>query len=301
MPIKIQSGLPVREILEQENIFVMDERRALRQDIRPLEICILNLMPIKQETELHLLRELSNTPLQIDVTFMKVDSHVSMNTPASHLNKFYDSFEDLRGRKFDGLIITGAPVEQLDFEAVDYWPELCKIMAWSQTNVTSTIHLCWGAQAALYYHYGIAKVTLPEKLFGVYLHEVAHRKVPLVRGFDDFFMLPHSRHTSIDEAALRKNPAFTVLARSDEAGISLCLTDEGRQIYMFGHPEYDRLTLHGEYLRDRERGLSIQPPKNYYPGDDMSKQPDLQWRSHSNNLYSNWLNFYVYQQTPYVL
>jgi homoserine O-succinyltransferase len=301
MPIKIQSGLPAKEILENENIFVMDEQRAIHQDIRPLEICILNLMPVKQETELQLLRELSNTPLQIDVTFMRVKSHVSTHTSASHINKFYSDHEHLKARKFYGLIITGAPVEQMEFEDVDYWPELCEIMAWSTENVTSTLHLCWGAQAALYYHFGIGKIMLEEKLFGVYAHEVMNRKIPLVRGFDDIFMLPHSRYTAIDEAALLARGDITVLARSKEAGISLCLAAEGKQIFLFGHPEYDRLTLHSEYERDREKGLPIALPANYYPGDDWQAKPALLWRSHSNNLYSNWINYYVYQQTPYEL
>ncbi|MCL2254818.1 MAG: homoserine O-succinyltransferase [Lachnospiraceae bacterium] len=301
MPIKIQSDLPAKEILENENIFVMDEMRALKQDIRPLKICILNLMPVKQDTELQLLRGLSNTPLQIDVTFMKIENHKSQNTSSNHLNKFYDTYRNLRGQKFDGLIITGAPVEQIEFEDVDYWQELCDIMAWSKINVTSTFHICWGAQAALYFHYGIKKNLLPEKLFGVYEHEVLHRKVPLVRGFDDYFMLPHSRYTTIDEDALNMNSAIKVLAKSKLAGISLCISDEGKQIFLFGHPEYDRLTLHNEYLRDKDKGITIKVPFNYYPHDDYLKTPDLQWRSHSNNLYSNWINYYVYQQTPYEL
>lgn len=299
MPIKIQSELPAKEILENENIFVMDEKRAVTQDIRALQICILNLMPVKQDTELQLLRAFSNTPLQVDVTFMKTNSHVSRNTSSSHLNKFYATFEDLKERKFDGLIITGAPVEHLDFEEVDYWPELCRIMEWTLTNVTSTLHICWGAQAALYFHYGVGKVLLKEKLFGVYEHEVLHRKVPLVRGFDDIFLLPHSRHTSIDEAALLKCSEIKVLAESDLAGVSLCKTDEGKQIFLLAHPEYDRMTLHNEYLRDLNKGLDIQMPYNYYPEGDCKKVPNLLWRSHSNILYSNWLNYYVYQITPY--
>ena len=301
MPIKIQSELPAKEILENENIFVMDELRAVQQDIRPLQICILNLMPVKQDTELQLLRELSNTPLQIDVTFMKIDSHVSLNTSGSHLNKFYDTYENLKNHKFDGFIITGAPVEQIPFEEVDYWPELCEIMEWSKENVTSTFHICWGAQAGLYYHYGIEKVLLSEKLFGVYEHQILHRKVPLVRGFDDFFMIPHSRYTISDEAVIDRCNDLKVLAKSNAAGIFLCMAEEGKQIFVFGHPEYDRLTLHHEYVRDKEKGLPIQIPLNYYPHDDSTKKPDLQWRSHSNNLYSNWINYYVYQQTPYEL
>ncbi|MDR2545923.1 MAG: homoserine O-succinyltransferase [Lachnospiraceae bacterium] len=301
MPIKIQNDLPAKEVLEQENIFVMDETRALKQDIRPLKICILNLMPNKQETELHLLRELSNTPLQIDVTFMKVASHVSKNTSANHLEKFYHDFTELRDEKFDGLIITGAPVEHLDFVEVDYWQELCDIMEWSKRSVTSTIHLCWAAQAALYYHFQIEKLPLQEKMFGIYEHQVLLRKMPLVRGFDDFFMLPHSRHTTIDEAAVINHPELMVLAQSMTAGISLVKTAFGKQIFMIAHPEYERYTLHNEYIRDLDKGLPIKLPVNYYPDDDSTSKPLLSWRAHSNNLYSNWLNFYVYQQTPYEL
>jgi homoserine O-succinyltransferase len=224
-----------------------------------------------------------------------------MNTSASHLNKFYDTFANLRSRRFDGLIITGAPVEQMEFEEVDYWPELCEIMKWSVSNVTSTLHLCWGAQAALYYHYGIEKINLPQKAFGIYKHEVLRRRIPLMRGFDDTFMMPHSRHTTIDEEALAKHEDIIVLARSEEMGIFVCMSEEGKQIFVFGHPEYDRLTLHNEYFRDRDKGLPIALPRNYYPEDDWTKKPELQWRSHSNNLYSNWINYYVYQQTPYEL
>lgn len=301
MPIKVQSDLPAKGILENENIFVMDEYRALHQDIRPLRICILNLMPVKQDTELQLLRALSNTPLHIEVTFMKMNSHVSMNTPIAHLNRFYNTFDELKDNRFDGLIITGAPVEQIPFEEVDYWPELCEIMDWTKTHVTSTLHICWGAQAGLYYHFGLKKTLLPEKLFGVFEHKVMNRKIPLVRGFDDYFMIPHSRHTTVSSGEIHGCPALTVLAESEEAGVLLCMTDGGKQIYVMGHPEYDRYTLHQEYQRDKEKGLSIALPKNYYPGDDDTKRPNLQWRSHSNNLYSNWLNYYVYQVTPYEL
>lgn len=301
MPIKTQSDLPAIEILEKENIFVMDEYRALHQDIRPLQICILNLMPVKQDTELQLLRLLSNTPLHIDVTFMKMNSHVSLNTSSNHLNRFYDIFDDLKQRKFDGLLITGAPVEQLPFEEVDYWTELCEIMEWSKSHVTSTLHLCWGAQAGLYYHFGMKKVMLPEKLFGVYEHKVMNRKEPLVRGFDDSFLVPHSRHTAMNDDEIRENGNLMVLAESEEAGICLCMAEEGKQIFVMGHPEYDRYTLHNEYMRDKDKGLNIAKPKNYYPADDDGRKPDLQWRSHSNNLYSNWLNYYVYQVTPYEL
>lgn len=301
MPIKTQSDLPVKEILENENIFVMDEFRAVHQDIRPLQICILNLMPLKEETELQLLRALSNTPLQVDVSFMHMSSHVSQNTSLNHLNKFYKSFEELKDNSYDGLIITGAPVEQLKFELVDYWEELCKIMDWSQENVTSTLHICWGAQAALYHYYGLEKELLPQKLFGVYEHKVSNRRIPLVRGFDDYFMAPHSRHTTVNAKAIHAMPELKVLAESEEAGVFLAIAEEGKKIFVMGHPEYDRVTLQNEYERDLKKGLAIQMPKNYFPEDDPSKRPHLQWRSHSNNLYSNWLNYYVYQATPYEL
>lgn len=301
MPIKVQSDLPVRDILENENIFVMDETRAMSQDIRPLQICILNLMPVKQDTELHLLRSLSNTPLQVDVTFMKMNSHVSMNTSMTHLNKFYNTFDELKKNKYDGLIITGAPVEQIPFEEVDYWPELCEIMEWSKTHVTSTFHICWGAQAGMYYHYGIDKVLLPEKLFGVFEHKVANRRVPLVRGFDDYFYIPHSRHTTIPAEKIHACSDLLVMAESEKAGVLLCMAGEGKQIFVFGHPEYDRYTLHNEYFRDKNKGLPIRVPENYYPNDDDTQRPNLLWRAHCNNLYTNWLNYYVYQITPYDL
>lgn len=301
MPIKTQSDLPVKEILENENIFVMDEFRAVHQDIRPLQICILNLMPLKEETELQLLRALSNTPLQVDVSFMHMSTHVSQNTSLNHLNKFYKAFDELKDNSYDGLMITGAPVEQLEFEQVDYWEELCKIMDWSQENVTSTLHICWGAQAALYYYYGLKKELLPKKLFGVFEHKVSNRKVPLVRGFDDYFMAPHSRYTAVSAKAIHSQPELKVLAESEEAGVFLAIAEEGKKIFVMGHPEYDRVTLQNEYERDLKKGLDIQIPKNYFPNDDPSRRPSLQWRSHSNNLYSNWLNYYVYQATPYEL
>ena len=301
MPVKVQNDLPAKGILENENIFVMDEDRAMHQNIRPLSICILNLMPVKQDTELQLLRALSNTPLQIAVSFMKMNSHVSLNTPIQHLNQFYKTFDELKNNKFDGLIITGAPVEQMPFEEVDYWKELCEIMDWSRKHVFSTFHICWGAQAGLYYHYGLKKVLLPQKLFGVYEHKVMNRKVPLVRGFDDTFLIPHSRHTAVLSEDIHNCSELTVLAESEEAGVLLCMAEEGRQIFVMGHPEYDRYTLHNEYMRDKNKGLPIQMPKNYYPGNDDTQRPSLQWRSHSNNLYCNWLNYYVYQTTPYDL
>ena len=301
MPVKVQNDLPAKGILENENIFVMDEDRAMHQNIRPLSICILNLMPVKQDTELQLLRALSNTPLQIAVSFMKMNSHISLNTPIQHLNQFYKTFDELKNNKYDGLIITGAPVEQIPFEEVDYWKELCEIMDWSRKHVFSTFHICWGAQAGLYYHYGLKKVLLPQKLFGVYEHRVMNRKVPLVRGFDDTFLIPHSRHTAVLSEDIHNCSELTVLAESEEAGVLLCMAEEGRQIFVMGHPEYDRYTLHNEYMRDKNKGLPIQMPKNYYPGNDDTQRPSLQWRSHSNNLYCNWLNYYVYQTTPYDL
>ena len=301
MPIKTQRDLPAREILENENIFVMDEYRSMHQDIRPLKILILNLMPLKQDTELQLLRALSNTPLQIDVTFLMVKSHESQNTSANHLNQFYTTFDRVNQKRFDGMIITGAPVEQMEFEQVDYWKELTDIMDWSKAHVTSTLHICWGAQAALYHHFGMEKHILSEKLFGIYEHHVSNRKIPLVRGFDDFFMAPHSRHTQVRSEDIHNCEALMVLAESDEAGVYLAITEEGKQIFVMGHPEYDRMTLHNEYMRDKNKGLPIQAPKNYYRNDHPDSRPPLQWRSHANNLYTNWLNYYVYQITPYDL
>ena len=299
MPIKTQSDLPAKEILERENIFVMDENRAMHQDIRPISIAIVNLMPLKEETELQILRSLSNTPLQIDVVFVALESHESTHTSLSHLNKFYMSFADIKEQNFDGLIITGAPVEQMEYEEVDYWPEISKIMEWSKTHVTSTLHLCWGAQAGLYYHYGIPKRALDKKMFGVYRHKVMNRKIPLVRGFDDYFYAPHSRHTEVRREDIEKHPGLTILAESQEAGVFLVINEDGSQIFVMGHPEYDRVTLHKEYMRDKEKGLPIEKPVNYYPDDDENQKPLLQWRSHGNILYANWLNYYVYQQTPY--
>ena len=301
MPIKIQNDLPVKSILEDENIFVMDENRAQSQDIRPLKICILNLMPLKEDTELELLRSLSNTPLQVDVEFMKAGSHVSQNTSANHLNRFYRTFDELADETYDGLIITGAPVELLEFEDVDYWDELKEIMEWSKDNVTSTFHICWGAQAGLYYHFGLPKVLLDKKLSGVYKHKVMNRKVPLVRGFDDYFVAPHSRYTDVPRDEIHKIKELVVLAESEEAGVLLCMTPDGKQIFVTGHLEYDRMTLANEYERDLKKGIDPSIPANYFPDDDPAKKPPLQWRSHSNNLYTNWLNYYVYQNTPYEL
>ena len=299
MPIRIQSDLPAKEILEQENIFVMDENRAMHQDIRPISIAILNLMPLKEDTELQILRSLSNTPLQVDVTFLMTSSHESTHTSMSHLNKFYQTFDEVKQQNFDGFIITGAPVEQMEFEEVDYWEELCEIMEWSKSHVTSTLHLCWGAQAALYYHYGIQKRPLDSKMFGIFAHHVMNRRVPLVRGFDDVFYAPHSRHTEVRKEDIEAHSDLKILAESDEAGVFLVISDDGKQIYVMGHPEYDRFTLDKEYRRDKDKGLPIEVPVNYYPNDDDAQKPLLQWRSHGNLMYYNYLNYYVYQATPY--
>ena len=297
MPIKIQGELPVKEILEKENIFVMDETRAVHQDIRPIQILILNLMPLKEETELQLLRSLSNTPLQVDVTFMAV----AKNTSLSHLNKFYQTFSELKDLRFDGMIITGAPVEQMAFEEVDYWNELTEIMDWTETHVTSTIFLCWAAQAGLYHFYGLQKKKLDQKMFGLFWHRVLNRKIPLVRGFDDMFLAPHSRHTEVPIEDIRACKEITILAESEEAGLFLAMAEGGRRIFVMGHPEYDRITLDGEYKRDTDKGLPIELPRNYYKDNDPANKPLLMWRAHANNLYTNWLNYYVYQSTPYDL
>lgn len=301
MPIKVQSNLPAKKILEDENIFMMDENRAICQDIRPLKIAILNLMPLKEDTEVQLLRSLSNTPLQVDLTFLTTASYIGKNTAASHLDKFYETYEDVKDKKFDGLIITGAPVEHLEFEEVQYWNELEQIMKWTEENVTSTLHICWGAQAGLYYHYGIKKEPLSEKMFGVYEHRVLHRKVPFVRGFDDVFFAPHSRHTTVSKAEIEANKNLAILAESEEAGVFIVIAKEGKQVFVMGHPEYDRMTLDTEYKRDKAKGLPIAVPKNYYPQDNPENRPLLRWRGHSNTMYTNWLNYYVYQVTPYDL
>ena len=301
MPIKVQNDLPAKKILEEENIFMMDEKRAMQQDIRPLKIAILNLMPLKEDTEVQLLRSLSNTPLQVDITFLTTDTYVGKNTATSHLEQFYQTHEDVKNRRFDGLIITGAPVEQMEFEEVAYWSELTKIMEWSKTHVTSTLHLCWGAQAGLYYHYGIKKYPLPAKMFGIFEHKLLKRKEPLVRGFDDVFLAPHSRHTETSREEILQNPDLTILAESEEAGVLLVTGGEGKHIFVMGHPEYDRITLDNEYKRDVAKGLEIQLAKNYYPSDDSMQRPNLSWRAHANALYTNWLNYYVYQVTPYEL
>ncbi|MCR5178535.1 MAG: homoserine O-succinyltransferase [Lachnospiraceae bacterium] len=299
MPIKVKNDLPARSVLEKENIFVVDENRALHQDIRPLDVCILNLMPLKEDTELHLLRCLSNTPLQIDVSFMQMSSHHATNTSPNHLDRFYHPFSELEKNSYDGLIITGAPVEQMEFEEVDYWNELCEVFAWSRENVTSTYHICWGAQAGLYYHYGIRKRLLPKKLSGVYEHHIMNRKLPLARGMDDIFMLPHSRYTSVDEDQIAACDDLTVLGRSDIAGSAIMVSNDGKNIFITGHSEYDRDTLDKEYRRDLKKGLSIDMPENYYENNDPDGRPLLTWRSASNCLYTNWINYYVYQNTPY--
>ena len=301
MPIKVPNDLPVRAILEKENIFVMDENRAIHQDIRPIQILILNLMPIKEDTELQILRELSNTPLQIDCTFMRMRSHDSKNTSKSHLDTFYVTFDQIKRKHYDGMIVTGAPVELYEFEDVDYWDEISQVFSWINTHVTSTIYLCWAAQAAMYYYYGLQKKLLDKKMFGLFQHKVFNRKVPLVRGFDDQFLMPHSRYTDVPAKDIANCPELTILAQSKEAGVFLCMAENGRKIYVTGHPEYGRMQLRREYERDKKKGIEIDLPKNYFPDDDPGRRPPLVWRAHANNLYTNWLNYYVYQSTPYDL
>lgn len=301
MPIQIPNDLPAAETLKNENIFVMNQTRAETQHIRPLEIVLLNLMPTKIVTETQLSRVLGNTPLQVHLELMMISSHKSKNTPEEHLLSFYKTFDELKERKFDGMVITGAPVENLPFEEVDYWDELVRIMQWSKTHVHSTFHICWAAQAGLYYHYGIQKHLLPEKLFGVYRHHADYKRAILLRGFDDEFWAPHSRHTTIDRADVEAVPGLKILASSEEAGVYIIMNKEGRQIFVTGHSEYDPDTLEREYLRDKNQGLPIHVPVNYYPGDDDSKPPIVRWRGHGNLLYSNWLNYFVYQTTPYDL
>ena len=299
MPIQIPNDLPAAETLKNENIFVMNQTRAQTQHIRPLEIVLLNLMPTKIVTETQLSRVLGNTPLQVHLELMMISSHKSKNTPEEHLLSFYKTFDELKERKFDGMVITGAPVENLPFEEVDYWDELVRIMEWSKTHVHSTFHICWAAQAGLYYHYGIQKHLLPEKLFGVYRHHADYKRAILLRGFDDEFWAPHSRHTTIDRADVEAVPGLKILASSDEAGVYIIMNKEGRQIFVTGHSEYDPDTLEREYLRDKAQGLPIHVPVNYYPNDDDTKPPIVRWRGHGNLLYSNWLNYFVYQTTPY--
>ena len=299
MPIRIQAELPAVEVLESENIFVMTSERAARQDIRPLKIAILNLMPTKPETEAQLLRLLGNTPLQVDVELLHPASHVSKNTSSSHLNTFYKTFDEVKDEKFDGLIITGAPVEQLPFEEVDYWDEMCRIMEWSKTNVFSSLHICWGAQAGLYYHYGIPKYPLPEKLSGIFEHTVWDLYHPLMRGFDDNYFAPHSRYTEVRLEDVKAHKELIPLAGSEKAGLHIVAERNGRQFFVTGHAEYDRDTLAKEYFRDIKRGLNPKIPYNYFPGDDDTKTPPFVWRSNAHLLVSNWLNYFVYQETPF--
>ena len=299
MPVKVQGDLPAKAVIENENIFIMDESRAISQDIRPLKIAVLNLMPVKHDTEIQLLRAMSNTPLQVDVTFVCVENHVSKNTPMSHLNKFYSKFSEIKAQKFDGFIITGAPLEKMEFEEVEYWDELKSIMDWAETNVTSTLYLCWASQAALYYYYGIEKQYLGKKMFGIFEHNVLKRREPLMRGFDDIFLAPHSRHTGMNEQQIADNPNLTILAESDLAGSYIIMAEKGKKIFVAGHPEYDRDTLDKEYKRDLGKGLDIEIPYNYYKNDNPENIPLLTWRAHANALYTNWLDYYVYQNTPY--
>lgn len=299
MPIKVSNDLPAKQILLQENIFVMDDNRAMTQDIRPLKIVILNLMPLKHQTEVQLLRMLSNSPLQVEVTLLKSDSYVSKNTSEEHLVAFYDVFDDIKGNRYDGLIITGAPVEHMAFEEVAYWDEMTRIMEWSKHHVTSTFHICWGAQAGLYYHYGIKKRPLDAKMFGNFKHRVTKPHSQLLRGYDDEFMAPHSRHTTVLKEDILAHPELELLSDSEEAGVYIVMSKDEKQIFVTGHSEYEPLTLKQEYDRDKERGLEIEIPKNYFPNDDDTKVPVATWRSHAQLLYSNWLNYYVYQVTPY--
>ena len=299
MPIQIPNDLPAANTLMQENIFVMTQQRAESQHIRPLEIVLLNLMPTKIATETQLSRLLGNTPLQVNLELMHMSSHKSKNVSQEHLLAFYKSFDELKHRKFDGMVITGAPVELLDFEDVDYWQELCEIMEWSKTNVHSTFHICWGAQAGLYYHYGVPKYPLDKKLFGVFQHEADYKRAILLRGFDDIFWAPHSRHTTILREDVEKIPGLKILASSKEAGVYAVMSKGGRQIFVTGHSEYDPETLNNEYVRDKNLGLEIEVPKNYFPDNDDTKPPIVRWRGHANLLFSNWLNYFVYQTTPY--
>ncbi|MBE6595869.1 MAG: homoserine O-succinyltransferase [Ruminococcaceae bacterium] len=299
MPIKIPNLLPATQTLHEENIFVITENRAVTQDIRPLRIVMLNLMPQKIVTETQIARLIGNTPLQVELELLQTATHQSTHTSSEHMLAFYKTFDEIRDQNFDGMIITGAPVEHMEFEEVDYWPELCEIMEWSKTHVTSTLHICWGAQAGLYYHYGIPKYQLDEKLFGVFEHHLDHKRSILFRGFDDTFLVPHSRHTATRREDVESVDGLKILASSDEAGVFVVSTERGRQIFVTGHSEYDADTLKKEYLRDKNLGLPIAVPKNYFPGDDDTKAPIVRWRSCANLFYSNWLNYFVYQTTPY--
>ena len=301
MPIRIPDSLPATAVLEGENIFVMTEHRAIHQDIRPLRVLILNLMPTKIVTETQLLRKLSNTPLQIDVELLQTSSYISQHTDSEHLSSFYTTFDRVREARYDGLIITGAPVENLEFDRVDYWPELCEIMAWSRTHVHSTLHICWGAQAGLFYHYGVPKRALPKKLFGVYDHRVLKPSSPLFRGFDDVFAAPNSRYTEVWEEDILRVPELELISKGDESGVFLVKSTDSRRFFVMGHPEYDPDTLAREYQRDRAQGLDTAVPAHYFPNDDPSQPPIVRWRAAGQLLYTNWLNYYVYQTTPYDL
>jgi len=301
MPIKVENDLPARQMLLDENIFVMSEKRAATQDIRPLKIVILNLMPKKQQTERQLLRLLSNSPLQVEVTLLKPSSYESKNASKAHMVTFYSTFEQIKANNFDGMIITGAPVEQMPFEEVAYWEELKDIMEWTKANVTSTFHICWGAQAGLYYHYGIDKFALEKKMFGIFPHKTLKEQSPLLRGFNDTFMVPHSRHTSVHREPIVADDRLELMAESDEAGVYIVKSKDNKQIFVTGHSEYEADTLNQEYVRDVNKGLKIEVPKNYFPDDNPDNEPVATWRSHAHLLYANWLNYYVYQVTPYVL
>jgi len=301
MPVRIPNDLPARKTLSEENIFVMTTERPAHHDIRPLRIAVLNLMPTKIVTETQLLRLLGNSPLQVDITFIHMESHEARNTPAEHLEAFYESLDEVLHERFDGLVITGAPVETLPFEQVDYWPELVRLMDWSRTNVWSTLHICWGSQAALYRHFGIPKHPIPAKMFGLFPHRILEPHEPLLRGFDDLFYAPHSRHTEVRAEDIAAVEELKLLSVSEQAGVYMAASHDGRMVFVTGHPEYDRYTLKAEYERDRAKGLPIAVPRNYFPGDDPTREPLMSWRSHAHLLYANWLNYCVYQATPYDL
>lgn len=301
MPIKIPSNLPAFSTLQEERIFVMSDDRAEHQDIRPLKIAILNLMPKKIETETQILRLLSNTPIQVDIDFIQTKSHVSKNTSQDHLVKFYTTFDEIRNNRYDGMIITGAPVEQIDFEEVDYWNELCEILDWTKTNVFSTLHICWGAQAGLYRHYNIPKYALPKKMFGIFPHYLVNYSNKILKGFDELFYVPHSRHTEIKREDIEKVEELEILTESSLSGVHMVASKNGRQFFITGHSEYDRDTLSNEYFRDKDKGLPIEIPYNYFPDDNPENEPVFTWRCHANQLFSNWLNYCVYQETPFDL
>lgn len=299
MPLKVPDRLPAREILAQENIFVMGEDRAIHQDIRPLRIAVLNLMPLKIDTEVQILRNLSNSPLQIEIEFLQTKTYTPKNTSAEHLEEFYKYFDDIKDSKYDGMIITGAPVEHYAFEEVDYWAELQEIMDWTEGNVTSTLFICWGAQAALYHFYGVQKYPLQDKMFGIFPHRILNERCPVVRGFDDVFYAPHSRHTDVRQEDVATVEELEIISISDDAGVYIVVSKDGRQVFVTGHSEYDPWTLKKEYERDRKKGLEIEVPQNYFPDNDASQKPTVRWRSHATLLYTNWLNYYVYQETPF--